>query len=251
MTHQTIKTLLCVAVMLIACAPSRARTISDDNFGYSFDLPDDWVAIPQSAIDAMTRRMIAPGTAQTFAYVAAFQPKTNTRYFQYPYVLVQVNRYPNDQPVDSISEADLKQLAAAITGLSSDQLRKGFSAEAQKLVNVDGSGMTATYFTDPPGYQINVMLHTANFGPIQGVAYGRVGHNHLVSIDAFARQDDWDKYWPTFQPMVQGFHLSPAEQAPMRQADPYLTGGGIGVALILAGVVVYMIRQNKMAGARI
>ena len=201
---------LALAVCLALPALCHAAAYTDPMAGCSFDVPDDWAALPQSTTDDFLSQLALPGAP---AFIAGFQPRSH-KGLTYPYMIVQTMHYPGSARFESISEEDLQQLTAQLGGVNPGELHKALSLDTADFRLGDDGGR-GTYFTDPPSFRLNLTQRTPT-GPVQELIYGLVGKDRLVSMMIYSVDDDEGD--PDFAQMMGSFHLSPAEQAPLRDS---------------------------------
>jgi hypothetical protein len=213
--HGRLIALVATGLLLLFSAECYAGAYSDPAVGCSFEVPDDWTALPQSDLDDLMQRITTPGAAPPFLFIAAFQPRIHTTPFEFPYVLIQTMR--NARRVDGVSEEDVRAIAAQITGASAEEFHKAVSLDLTDFVSDDADSSGATYFTDPPGFRLNINQRTAS-GTVREVIYGLIGRDRVVSMVMYSLDNNFSGIDGDFPQIMSSFRLTPAEQAPLRDS---------------------------------
>jgi hypothetical protein len=180
--------------------------------GYQLTLPDDWKPIPAEKVQAASAAMQKPGAEHPLVFDAGFQRADASRWFEYPYALVQVISYAAAGAPHQINEDEFPDAVKAITGTD---LRKNMdSVLSQKAKSIMGDVSTGEAQLDTPHrrYLIPMNMTVGNgIGKVRGLIVGNFGHNALVQVCFYAKQDDWDQYSATCQSIVDSFKFDPAE----------------------------------------
>jgi hypothetical protein len=91
-----------------------SRTFHSDEYGYTVSLPAGWMRIPDSSVQDYHVAISGPDKAKSFRYDSAFQRQGQSRWFTWPYVIVEVIPYPDGEQPD---ESGIAQFLAVIAGV--------------------------------------------------------------------------------------------------------------------------------------
>jgi hypothetical protein len=120
--HKTkLVTYVLLIVMFAGVSTASASELKKN--GFSISLPDEWVEIPRDVIDAYEKEIarLAPN-APAPHYDYGFQLGSSQNWFEYPYILVQINN------TGRIPESQLEKFEAYNIQESLDKHKKGLSS---------------------------------------------------------------------------------------------------------------------------
>lgn len=229
-------TLLCLFASLALTAPLRATTVTDPDLAYSITIPDGWVQIPNTNVDAVRQRVLNQHSPFNFTCCVAYQPAANLKIkvtqFEYPFLLIGYVPYAEDAPHDQIAEDDLRHLMIGPAGLTSDSAHSRLRSDADEPKKDDDSDFDGAYFTSPPGFRIETSITIPQAGLTHCAAVGRLGKHQTDMICFFGKATDWPKSKPLFDQLAASFTLAPEEQATLAP-DPFQWPALSNVALVI------------------
>src|SRR3954468_24366530 len=86
--------LFALAVSVTTITTARAEDVLDQEAGYTLSVPRGWDRIPDGSLSRAKSLMLGPGAAADVPnFVAGFEPAEHKTYFDYRYVLVQLQPY--------------------------------------------------------------------------------------------------------------------------------------------------------------
>jgi len=224
MTMRRVPFALAVALLaaLAAARAAPAETVSDAALGYTLEVPAGWQRIPDATLRQNFAGVTKPG-APLPNFVAAFQPKRNASYFEYPYVLVHVQDYGNGVSLSSVSRSDVDEIVSSITGLKPDQIKRSMSDEAAAALK--GAAIERpTVITSPPGFVTDIHLNVAGRGDVRGRSYALLGRTKVAYVHFYAREADWSSNSRTLEGLVTSFRRTPGQSITMGQSTVTTTG---------------------------
>ncbi|MHC4259426.1 MAG: hypothetical protein ACYSTF_03290 [Planctomycetota bacterium] len=90
--------------------------------GYSFVVPHGWTQIPYNVVQQNAKLALSTEGQSRVSYEAAFQHHSAKRWFQYPYVLVQVMKYSKLGIDRQVRDSEIRQITKAVSGLDTTDL---------------------------------------------------------------------------------------------------------------------------------
>jgi hypothetical protein len=199
--------------LLVSGVPSSVQALSkeDAKYGYSLDLPSDWKQIPMSQVNAHQTAM--GGMPGNIHFIDAYEPFEHRTPFQYPYLMIQEMPYPNQRSIQSISEAELKQIVSTITGASEADIKKSIPDKAASLITKVGK-INASYATSPPSFTMDFAIKSpvAAIGTIRGKSLALLAKDRIVTMHIYDQDSRWESQGPRYQTMLDGFKLLPGQQ---------------------------------------
>ncbi len=238
-TTATAAVLLCLALG----GAAMAKPYHDARHGFTIDVPDDWVQVPDDSVQELSRTVLSAKGQGVAEYVAAFQASRG-EWFTYPYVLVQAVHYPvNREPTTS----DMREFLKSMTGFD--------LSKSKDALTPDVRGSLRRPENDPPVLDENskaftwrVRINAQGVGPVRGTMFGHFAHTEMVSVNCYAKEDDLAKSKPQFDAIASSFRLDPraafqSSSGFWASLPPWMRTGLIGAALgAVGGLLVGLIR---------
>lgn len=108
--------LICAALMLCALGTVNANDLrfTSTKYRYSLSLPPGWLQIPNAELVRIRERL--PPQAQHLIYDAAFQRGNAGKWFEWPYVIVQIIPSDRTRIRRLPTEAEFQQVVSALSG---------------------------------------------------------------------------------------------------------------------------------------
>ncbi len=159
--------------------------------GYRLAIPQGWVQIPDSVLHEMTSRVLSAQGKSRISYETGFQRGTKGRWFECPYVLIQVLPYSSFGLNRQIPKSEFGNFVRVISGLDLRDLTENtLSGEAQKLGSDLDFGK-AYLDTEHNFFVLALEMHVANVGKIKGQVVGYFGRDAIVQINYYDREPNW------------------------------------------------------------
>jgi hypothetical protein len=196
-TNMTKIIALCGSVWLI-CGISFGTTIEFSKDGFVLTIPSNWIEIPQKqvAIKAALLSSTYPNAPHE-SIDHAFQPKSNARWFDYPYIIVQIKN------TGRVTEKQLKEL----NRFSFDSTK----GKIEKQLNDQMSKSQMAAFTYDVAHKIIWSELTANVQN-EGKMYSLVGAvltaNGSISFYCSCRYTTMKRYYYVFQDIIYSVAIS-------------------------------------------
>jgi hypothetical protein len=227
---------LCLAVLF--AYRTEAKFCPSPDLGYSFTVPDDWDEVDHSIVLRLQQQIDAKTPGDLIKCVEAYQPKSHGQALQFPYVLVELVKYPKGQLVHSITEKELKDTASQLSG-----------ANAEKLVRAEGGpqldgGISITYQTSPPGVDWSTIMKDPA-GDVRAQVISRLGREHVVQLCMYDGASDWNRFAPDAQSISTSFSLDAAHSATLN--DDSIWNNLLPMVIIgaIVGLVGYLRATRK------
>lgn len=216
-----------LAVMAACVATAHADDTADRSAGYTLAVPDGWDAIPDGPLGRAKSLMFKPGAANAPNFVAGFEPSGHKTYFEYPYVLVQVQSYGQNLSLGTISRSELEETVTKLTGVPAAQLKKNLSTEAASALR-EASIEAPTLLSSPPGLVMGTTLNVRGVGTVRGRTVCLLGRTNAVMVHFYAKDDDWDKYSDVAEQFAAGFHRTPDQSVILGDVTTTTSGERVG-----------------------
>jgi hypothetical protein len=208
-----IKYAMVLAAIGTYCPSSDAKPFHSARYGYTLEIPADWTEIPGAEIQAMLKAMQNSNAKSTINYDSAFQPKSNERWFEYPYVVIQVISYKQFGSDRQINEDEFPQFVKSITGMDL------------------GKAVDSTVSPNLRSVVSNV----------QGLLIGYFGHESLVQINFCTKDSDSDRYDTLRQRILDSFRFDPEKDYSVAAATANPSGhslwSGVGEKAIAGAII--------------
>jgi uncharacterized membrane-anchored protein len=237
--------------------PAPAAPFHSAAYGYTLEVPADWVQIPQDAVQQMLQAVQGPGVAASIIYDAGFQLKANPQWLEYPYVLVQVVPYRKFGVNRQINEDEFPSVVKSMTGQDLDKaMSQQLSAEAQDLIKDVKAGKPVLE-SGRKRFLWEVDSTVQGVGRVRGMTAGYFGKESLVQVNYYTRAGDWDQHAAARQSILDSFQfdadkaysVAAESAAGRRRGKGILRNAIIGavVAAVVGGVVAMMSKSKKKA----
>jgi len=238
-----------------------AETYHSESFGFSIDVPDGWVRVPDEVVQ-QSKMILFSRKAQTkIIFDAAFQQTEGDRWFHHPYVVIQVCPYAFLGADHIPTEAEFPYLIERTSGsdgqrmldeMASDQAREAMTDSQQGEVELDREARR---------YRLPVAIEAPAIGTIRGEFTGFFGRRAIVQLMFYDLEGGWNDSAAVRQQLAGSFRFDanaayPA--GPKRALADGRENGAMGwsstilvgvAVLIVVGVVCAIALRRKSAGS--
>ena len=225
--------------MLLVAISAGAATRHDSGYGFSFEVPDDWKQVPQREVDEAARRMFKGSVPDNLMVLSAWHPKGKPS-FAYPYVMVQLIRYPGPHaPTESEMRAMVKQFSKTMTS----KTLAGTSPELQEAAK---SAQISEGYFDPFAKKstIPMEMRVPGVGKVQGKIVGHFGKRHLIQICCYDREDSFISSEVKFGTILDSFKWDDYSSIPESKV------GDKGMIIALGAGAAVVLLAMLLSGAR-
>lgn len=210
----------------------------------TLDLPDGWVEVPANVLQSFHVEMqrLAPDS-KIPKYDYAFQSAGGPPWLSYPYVLVKVT--PSGRP----SEFELENLPRV-------DLDSSFQKESGKFSRVMKDTTLGKMQYDKAA---NVVWLTSksdvvNVGEVRGISGIIPTEQGFVELHAYARSEDFDGHFPTFQKIITAAKIAPTLAYQPKWTDklgPFARFDfkTLGFVVILGALIGVWVAKSRKRGA--
>ena len=231
-----------------AAAPHHRAT-----YGYTLDVPADWVQVPDESVKELLAAVQQPGQKSAIIYDAAFQPKANPEWLQHPYVLIQVMPYRNVGVNRQLRESEFESVVKAITGqnLQKEIEEKG-SAAMREMISDISVGRPQL---DAPNRRFYWQIDSTvqDVGRVRGQSAGHFGRDAIVMVNFYSLDKEWDRLGGTRKAMFDSFRFDAAQAfdpaqdrgATSARRLGYLFGSAVVPIALIAAVVAVVLWATK------
>lgn len=233
-----------VALACIASCGAFAAGVSKPEV--TIELPEGWVEVPGEVLQAFydELRRQAPNAAVP-KYDYAFQSDPGPPWLSYPYVLVKVTTggRPSEFELENLPRIDL------------DARFKEKSGEWSNVMNDTALGKMR-YDKAANVVWLTSKSNVVDVGEVSGISGIIPTEKGFVELHAYARSEDFDGHFPTFEKIISGAKVAPGlayrpswtdKLGPLAGFD-FKQLGFIVVLGALIGVVVAAVRKRRARG---
>jgi hypothetical protein len=222
--------LICGFAALLYAPWLGAASRQDSGYGFSFEVPDDWVQVPQRDLDEAGRRLFKGSVPDNLMILSAWQPKGRPP-FTYPYVMVQLVRYPGPHaPTESEMRAMVKDFGKAVT----NKTLVGVSREVQEVAKT--AQVSDGYF-DPfaKKYTMPMEMRVPGAGKVKGKMVGFFGKRHLIQVGCYDRESSFISSDAKFGKILDSFKWDEYSSIPESKVGDkgMIIALGAGAAVVL------------------
>ncbi len=178
--------------MLLCAGTAQAWSYHSFAYGYSISLPDDWAQVPE---EVLAVKMAQLPTTQSGAgrLDVAFQPKRNGKWFEQPYLLVEIVPYAGLGFTEQVDDAQIQQIVQTNTGLDP---ANPFHDDTQVLEGggeVEGSGGSLKLDRNARRFVWSSSTSSAGTGVLRTRQWGFFGKDSLVLITLHEKDKGSDR----------------------------------------------------------
>lgn len=205
--------------------------------GYWLAIPQGWVQIPQSVVHEMTNRVLSGQGESGICYETGFQRGITGRWFECPYVLIQVLPYSSFGLNRQIPKSQFGNFVKVISGLDArDLIEKTVSEEAQSLIS-DAAFGKAYLDSENNSFTRALSMQVANVGKIRGASTSYFGKYAIVQVNYYDRESNWFRSKPERDLILGSLRFDAATAYDETYASEWSLGSHLGEAAF-KGVVV-------------
>jgi hypothetical protein len=228
-------------VLVCAALPCRAGSYHSGMYGYSITLPADWKQIPGEELASLTERLQNPDAPHRVWFDVAFQPATNERWFQCPYLLMEVMRYADFGGPGQLNEDQFSQVVDAMTGANlSKSMDQHLSPQARAMLSGISVG-EPELDTANRRYHVQITMNVTGIGPVRGELTGYFGREGVVQVMFYSKEADADQFADIGKSITDSFAFDPDKAYSEEEALAHPTHrslfAGVSNTTLLAVVV--------------
>lgn len=187
---------LAVIAVVTAAATAWAGTHTDDDRGFSFDVPDDWVPMSDAQLDAMNARVESAyrGTQLVAGYVRGTRDATHAPYFVVQVTKTRLEGLDYDEVAERLNieptrdAADRAQVQSANTIARMQMRRAALDRDNNRFVFQGSAGA-------PP--MANLIRSSVGF----------LANDGVVTLHCYAKARDAEGVRPVFDGVVGSFRF--------------------------------------------
>ena len=201
------------ATILSACAANAAQLdqVFQTHHDFAISLPDEWVEIPKAEIDKHFSEIYGnyPNLPrEEFDY--AYQLKSSENWFEYPYIMVQVqNTGKRKEPTESV----LKENKSQILDGAKRGYEQGMAEMGDSLSLVDSASLDEGLVDWDIEHHVMWMgqrAQVANVGSIATAMAICLTENGILRVGLASKEADSDTYQPIFRQIVNSIEYGPS-----------------------------------------
>jgi len=244
------RSILAVIVLVLLCSPDTDAATFETNHDFSVVLPAGWVEAPAEALRHIESGISElSGGASKARYDYGYQLSSAKTWFEYPYILVQVNRSGR------IPEGQLTQYEKIESGL-----RSGVEMTAESLGTILSSIKQGETLYDERDHVLWSTFTTSvqGLGAVSGLIAVKLTEFGFIQLMGYSTEGTYEKYSPIFRQAVRTLLIPGEHQYRPRLTDhaPTVWGINLGQSAIaglvggLVGGIVALIGYLKKKRSR-
>lgn len=180
------------------------KRLHRESHGYSITVPRGWVRIPKSELNMMSSAAFTDEVLEAIDLDLAFQ-KRASEWFAHPYVIVQIQKYPNGrQP----GKQRIRQFLEEITGIEREDVDKMLKKGFREIITDLEKGRLE-FSPKEKTYTWEFRIRVPEFGTVHGYSRGHFGRKSVIMVTCCALEGDFKKYKPTFLRIQESFAFDP------------------------------------------
>jgi len=198
-----------LTIMMVSGRSAMGATFHSSEFGYNLTLPDDWQQIPPDVVQRVISRIWTPKARALLVCDAAFQYRPGVRWFQYPFITVQVMRYSK---VGVYEQIDADEFEKIVHALDAHSIKKSMDREV--------SSTARSLMTDPRfgrarldkarrRFELPTSTYVKGRGTINGLMVGYFGHEAVVQLCFYGQDAQWEQGVAAARPILNSLHFDP------------------------------------------
>jgi hypothetical protein len=235
-----------VLVLLACLLPAIALAGGVAKPEVTVELPDGWVEIPADVLRALHDEMQRQAPlVQMPKYDYGFQSAEGPPWLAYPYLLVKVT--PSGRPTEHELEA--------LPSFNLNEKIRDKKDDWSSLMKDTSLGQMR-YDKAANVVWLSSKSDVANIGPVRGISGVIPTEQGFVELHAYARSEDFDGHFPTFEKIITGAKVAPALAYQPRWSDKlgplarfnFKEFGFLVVLGALIGVAVATWRKRRARG---
>ncbi|HQO64585.1 MAG TPA: hypothetical protein PK528_13320 [Syntrophorhabdus sp.] len=234
---------LLMVLVLLSLSSTAYCDIHYQKDGFSITLPDGWIEIPRDVLDDIRKEVNKLAKSDQHCDYA-FQPETSKYWFEYPYILVQVDnsgRIPEKQLQDFENYPFQKSL---------DETRKKMKSITSELE------LGKTYYDEPNRIcWFKLRSEVINIGTILGLSGLIPTEKGYIQVMGYSLRDDLAHIEPTIESVVLSVKPDPNLvyapkiyddlSLPLTRTDWKKVGSKVLAGAIIAGIFGIVMRHRK------
>ncbi len=208
------------------------QIVFDAGDDYTIRIPGEWKEIPKEVLDQFGA-MASQAAGQSVTYEYGYQLSANEDWFEYPYVLVQVNRSGR------ISEGQMKNYRKIDSGIE-EGMKKAESAAGELLSNA--SLGESIYDSGTHILWSSVAMDVQEAGRVKGLMAVKLTDYGSIHFFGYALEDEFEQYKGLYSDMVHSIQVGEKDRYKPRFLDnaPTLFGinlGQVAIAALIGGLI--------------
>lgn len=192
------------------CLAGSKRHFQSEANGYSIATPEGWVEIPEEIVAERFEFLFSPESKTAYSFEMAFQQSSSGKWFEYPYVLVQVMTYSSMGLNRQIYKSEFKKIISGLTGLDIDDvINKNISEDAKGFISGGAIG-EVSLDRENNLYVFGLEMNVEGVGKIQGQVAGHFGKYSIIQVNFYDLKSNWSQTKDERELIQGSFKYDPA-----------------------------------------
>lgn len=196
-------------------------TFHSSQYGYNLTLPDGWQQIPPAVLQRFVRQRVKRDPKSLFVCDAAFQYKPRDRWFEEPYIIVQVTPYSKPGVHHRIDERDFQMIAQAFARDSVEKpMDRELSATGRSLMSDPRFAQTGLDLSRRRFQRLTTASLKERGIIITGMIVTYFGNEDMVKLCFFGKEAQWEQQFAAAQPVLDSLHFDPDKDFAVAATEP-------------------------------
>lgn len=171
----------CIA--FLAASPANAWTYHSFSYGYALSFPDDWQQIPDEVLAVQSPALPALRTSGVFD--VAFQSKRAERWFEYPFIVVEVVPYASLGRQQELTSRDMLEMVKTNTGLDPATSMFSDSESMEGGGELDTPDGTVRFDPERHRFLWSSVSKVDHIGLVQTRQWGYFGKEAVINVTLY------------------------------------------------------------------
>jgi len=164
--------------------------------GYSFQLPDNWIEIPKSTIDKYTEEVFKNINVKKIEFKGGFQLKENN-YFEYPYILIQ------EYSIETKSYQEIEKV------FLSEKFEKGMKKAQESISSEIKDSKLDKPIIDKNNNRVymGIEIEGKDGKKVKGIAVLFIGQKNIIQMNLYSNESEFNNWYPVFESIINSFEF--------------------------------------------
>lgn len=187
------------------CFPQNGSRFHSAANGYSLTIPEDWVQMPNDALQNAHKQAISASVRADFYWETAFGLATDDGSFQYPYVIIQIMPYSSVGKGRQPYKDEIGMVVEAFSGLDLDGVvDRTLTPSAVESV-LDLKPGEVLFHEGSTSYSFGLEIGRADGGKIRAIMAGHFGRSYVLQIMFYDLPENWHNSRPERDSIFSSF----------------------------------------------
>lgn len=168
----------------------------NEDKGYFFQLPENWIEIPKPTIDEYTEEAFKNINVKKIEFKSGFQLKQNN-YFEYPYILIQ------EYDIESKTYQEIEKV------FLSEKFEKGVKKAQESLSSIIKDSKLDKPIIDKNNKRVymDIEIEGKDGKKVKGIAVLFIGQKNIIQMNLYSNELEFNTWYPIFESIIKSFEF--------------------------------------------